>query len=185
MATRGTRRDYEDFLLILYFGPDALTEPMKAIVRRAYLDFARTIHATRQQGDPYNKGATSLRADLEVLRNSPSSTEQDSFDQWHERTCESLKNAYAHAGYSDFTVGQAQKWTNMTFKYIYTFGPHRLSGFDSFYEYCHVPIDNIMMAIIYIATAIYWWYAASQLGGSHVDRRQPDFPQSRSRSRMA
>jgi hypothetical protein len=45
----------------------------------------------------------------------------------------------------DFFVGQAQKWVNMTMKYIFTVGEQRIPGFDLVYTYCHVPLDNILL----------------------------------------
>jgi hypothetical protein len=41
--------------------------------------------------------------------------------------------------------GHAQKWLNMTFKYIYVMGKQRISGFDRLYDLCHVPLDNILI----------------------------------------
>jgi hypothetical protein len=43
-------------------------------------------------------------------------------------------------------VGQAQKWVNMTFKYIFTLGEQRLLGFQPFYSQCHIPLDKILIA---------------------------------------
>jgi hypothetical protein len=45
--------------------------------------------------------------------------------------------------------GQAQKWLNMTFKYVYVMGEHRLPGFIHLYDLCHVPLDNILMNRLY------------------------------------
>ncbi|MEO0969867.1 MAG: hypothetical protein AAFX80_16435, partial [Cyanobacteria bacterium J06639_18] len=67
------------------------------------------------------------------------------FDNWHEDTCEKLISIYTHNGYSRFTVGQAQKWINMTFKYIFTYGEQRVAGFGNAYPYCHVPIDQTVL----------------------------------------
>jgi hypothetical protein len=37
---------------------------------------------------------------------------------------------------------QAQKWLNMSFKYIYAL---RLRGFGRLYDLCHVPLDRILI----------------------------------------
>jgi len=42
-------------------------------------------------------------------------------------------------------MGQAQKWLNMALKYVYVFGESRLPGYEAFYRFCHVPIDNIAL----------------------------------------
>jgi hypothetical protein len=69
---------------------------------------------------------------------------QSSFDEWHENLCTKLKAAYSDGGYSAFTDGQGQKWISMTFKYLYVFGEGRCQGYEQFYKFCHVPIDNII-----------------------------------------
>jgi hypothetical protein len=66
------------------------------------------------------------------------------FDSWHKITCERLISLFDRHGHHLF-VGQAQKWVNMTTKYIFTVGEQRVSGFDSVYLYCHVPFDNILL----------------------------------------
>ena len=52
---------------------------------------------------------------------------------------------YKKHGFSKFAVGQAQKWINMTFKYIYTMGSKRLPGYSKNYKYCHVPLDSAVL----------------------------------------
>jgi hypothetical protein len=42
-------------------------------------------------------------------------------------------------------LGHAQKWLNMTFKYIYVMGEQRVSSFGHLYDLCHVPLDNILI----------------------------------------
>ncbi len=71
---------------------------------------------------------------------------QSDFDNWHRETCQTLTTLYEHYSYNQLFVGQAQKWINMTFKYIFTIGESRLPGFESFYQHCHIPIDNIIVA---------------------------------------
>lgn len=43
-----------------------------------------------------------------------------------------------------FTIGQAQKWLNMTFKYLHLL---EYEAIDKIYEYCHIPIDSYMLNI--------------------------------------
>jgi hypothetical protein len=73
------------------------------------------------------------------------------FDKWHECCCKKLLDTYA--GYLrtgrniGFTIGTAQKWVNMTFKYIYThyrvnnndFG---ITDFEKYFTYCHMALDR-------------------------------------------
>ena len=70
----------------------------------------------------------------------------DSFDAHHRNACERLCELYAAHGFDCFVVGQAQKWLNMSLKYVFVFGEQRLSGFARSYPLGHVPIDNIILA---------------------------------------
>ncbi len=81
---------------------------------------------------------------LIAIRNSRAPTQQK-FDDWHQEACKRLADIYRECGYQWFAVGQAQKWLNMTFKYIYVMGEQRLPGFDHLYDFCHVPLDNILI----------------------------------------
>ena len=135
--------DQADFLLRLYFGPgeDAL---LRAI-RKAHQDFSRTVHGIGEHPDARPKATELLRVEITKLSGNPEIATQDAFDSWHRRLCESLCGAYASAGYGKFTIGQAQKWINMTLKYVFVFGKTRLTGYEAFYRLCHVPIDNIIL----------------------------------------
>jgi hypothetical protein len=66
--------------------------------------------------------------------------QQADFDTWHRGTCEKLIAVYG--GTFPFHAGQAQKWINMTLKYVYTIGEGRIPGFAPAYPLCHAPLDN-------------------------------------------
>ena len=51
---------------------------------------------------------------------------QRDFDRWHEAACTKLQTLYHDHGFTDFSVGQAQKWLNMSLKYVFTLGQDRL-----------------------------------------------------------
>jgi hypothetical protein len=95
LPIRATRDNYEDYLLVLYFGRNALVGPIDACIRRAYLDFNRTIRGIGQLPDAFDKAAVTVSASLERLRQRASETDQDSFDFWHQDTCNVLKSIYA------------------------------------------------------------------------------------------
>lgn len=130
------------FVRRLYFGRDG--DPLRLATRRAYLDFSRTLHgiakypAARQRADEFM-----YRTLSELAKQDDAS--QEFFDAWHEKAVTDLCAIYRGAGYTDFHIGQAQKWINMTLKYVYVFGESCLPGFAKFYGYCHVPIDNIIL----------------------------------------
>ena len=142
-----TRADYENYLVAVYFGlnPDLLI----ACIKRAYRDFNRTLHGfgSFENGrEIYSQAVRLLKeslADLKSTSANPMSAEV--FDNWHKKTCERLISHFDGHGYH-LCFGQAQKWINMTMKYIFTVGETRISGFGSFYSFCHVPIDIILLA---------------------------------------
>ena len=139
-----TRKDYEDYLLLLYFGRSE--NHLESCQDRAYRDFSRTLHGLRsvETGSVlYLQARAALGQSLRCLA-STNSVMQEQFDNWHEKTCEQLAEIYNQHSHRLF-VGQAQKWINMTFKYVFTFGEERLPGFTHLYPYCHVPLDNIFI----------------------------------------
>jgi len=141
MSSILTRLDYEDFLIHVYFGPPA-NHPLKAYWRRAYRDFNRTLHGISD--DVHQKAEEALNHVLLSVKEMAAPT-QAQFDSWHRDACATLAATCRECGYPSFFVGQAQKWLNMTFKYIYVMGEKRLTGFQHLYGLCHVPLDNILM----------------------------------------
>ncbi|AYO14210.1 hypothetical protein D0812_07220 [Vibrio owensii] len=144
MNTTITQDDWKDYLFKLYFGKQ---EPLVACVERAYRDFNRTLHdfAKLENKEEVKESATNLIvASFKSIKTSKISC-QSEFTEWHKNLCYQLKEVYEKGNYRDFHIGQAQKWINMTFKYIYTHGNTYLSGYDFLYKFCHVPIDNILL----------------------------------------
>jgi len=70
---------------------------------------------------------------------------QELFDASHKETCFILCTIYAKGGWPMFSIGQAQKWINMAFKYAFVLGEQRLPGFLNLFEFCHVPLDNVIL----------------------------------------
>jgi len=69
---------------------------------------------------------------------------QDDFDRWHETKCAELVKAFRDILNHQLHIGQAQKWINMTLKYLFALGENRIKGISRNYEYFHFPIDNII-----------------------------------------
>jgi len=144
-----SRFDYEDFLVYLYFGATPNSDHLRCCIDRAYLDFSRTLHgmgkhpasqALRQQ----ISGA--IRTIFADVQSAPAAlSHQAAFDTWHQATCERLAELFRQQGYQRLFVGQAQKWVNMTFKYIFTMGEQRLPGYQPLYSMCHAPLDSILV----------------------------------------
>jgi hypothetical protein len=139
------RSDHADFLTRVYFGRAERAEDwLRACWRRAYRDFNRTLHGVSRNQDVYWRAEEALSQMLASVRSMNTPT-QLQFDEWHREACIGLSATCKESFYSSLFVGQAQKWLNMTFKYIYVLGEERLSGFHHLYDLCHVPLDNIMI----------------------------------------
>lgn len=132
-----------DFALRLYFGPEP--DFVKQCVRRAYLDLSRTAHGIEHAHEQRVHAAVKLREWIGALAASEVDWNQAGFDEWHRRVCLDLIQLVQAKDYTGFTIGQAQKWLNMSLKYIYIYGEERIPGYQKLYSYCHVPIDNIVM----------------------------------------
>ena len=141
-----TRADYENYLISLYFGSDQ--DLLKACINRAYRDFNRTLRGFgkfENVDEIYSQAISFLKDSLESLKSlSTSQVTAEVFDNWHKLTCERIISLFDSHGYHLF-VGQAQKWVNMTLKYIFTVGDRRIPGFEAAYHHCHVPLGNIIL----------------------------------------
>ncbi|MHB0988051.1 MAG: hypothetical protein ACYC3P_05205 [Bellilinea sp.] len=142
-----TRTDYENYLVYLYFGSDQ--DLLKVCINRAYRDFNRTMHGFgkfEKAGQLYDAAVILLKESLDSLKSlaSINSMTAEIFDNWHKTTCEKIISLFDEKGFHLF-VGQAQKWVNMTLKYIFTIGEQRIEGFNFSYPFCHVPLDNVLL----------------------------------------
>lgn len=82
------------------------------------------------------------------------SFENSDFDEWHEVKCEEIINfmnnsidkSNTEILNESFTIGQAQKWVNMTLKYLWLLDalPQNIGEKD-----LHVPIDSYIIEIAY------------------------------------
>ena len=141
-----------EFLAILAF--NETKDTMEAACIRAYRDMCRTIRRT----DGYKFSALSANTKI-AMRIAVSQTikkrlsrmeitnlDQNYFDNWHKKTCETIKNVFAKKignGWK-LSYGQAQKWLNMTLKYLYVlsynFTPNQLACF-------HAPLDSYIFEV--------------------------------------
>lgn len=138
-----SQKDFEDFFIRTYFG--AYEDYIDACIQRAYLDFNRTLHGMAKldlKGELFEKSKINLRFKIDKLKDQK--LDQNLFNSWHYETCCELKKIYANYSYP-FYIGQAQKWVNMTLKYMFALREERVTGFMETYQYCHIHIDNIML----------------------------------------
>lgn len=131
----------EEFYIKLYF--DSSVDFDYKGIKRAYLDFSRTLYKKEESKEETDEERRKKRKETEdflrdkllVLISSPISS-QDEFDESHKRLTDELI-----AFWPKLTIGQAQKWINMTLKYWLLFGGKRIQSIELNSMYFHIPID--------------------------------------------
>jgi hypothetical protein len=140
-----SREDYFDFLIRCYFGEGQ--DALQLCVRRAYLDLNRTLHGFAGHSTAGQLRETAhQRVAEKVAALKHEAASQQAFDSWHRKACLDLRGHYRKGGFEVFSHGQAQKWLNMTLKYVFAMGESRLPGYLSYYSFAHIPIDNVFVA---------------------------------------
>ena len=104
-----------DFLICCYFGQSK--DLLKAAIDRAYLDMARTLKFK----DITEKDKFKTRYDASELISEKIKEFNKPFNTWHGETIVELKKRYEPIMSDRMTDGQAQKWLNMTIKYLFVF----------------------------------------------------------------
>ena len=131
-------KDALDFLKAMCVG--AYDDPYEAASNRAYRDLNRTIRYQTMLSDVREKLRQNttelLREEITWMMNNVAT--QETFDSWHFNVCTRIRGCFRDAGI-EFYYGQAQKWLNMTVKYLYVIGNEEL---DAVFQYLHIPIDN-------------------------------------------
>ena len=132
---------------------DFFTDDIIALaITKAYRDLMRTIRgfARNPQHDAIIKNARqTLHASITDMLSAEIHT-QSEYDELHKIACYEL---IASFGEQKFTVGQAQKWINMTLKYLHLLD---YSKVQNVYEFCHVPIDSYMLNITNYVMSDVW-----------------------------
>ena len=128
----------EDFLITLYFNTSEGFED--AGLKRAYLDFNRTLKIKdgnkKRREEKRLISQDYLKKELLTLISSPI-TSQTEFDQKHKKMCLDLID-----NWDELSIGQAQKWINMTLKYWLLFGEKRINNIEKNAVFFHIPIDS-------------------------------------------
>jgi hypothetical protein len=137
--------DWDDFVAVCYFGRDG--DWLDRCIWRAYLDMNRTLRGLDKLGEGHLEWKTAmlrvLRDRLMMLSGEHAWT-QLSFDAWHHESVDALRGVSSERGFP-LSVGQSQKWINMSIKYAIALGERRLPGFHYVYNVAHVALDNIVL----------------------------------------
>ncbi len=137
-----------DTLFFMFFGEcidnldkKGLEEQAHICAVKAYRDVCRTIKYDGTDSALIEEAKNSV---LAIISKSVKNLQDDSidFDEWHRELCEKIKNSFNEIiGKAIFHIGQAQKWVNMTLKYL------RLMGIDfgDIDKNMHIPVDNYII----------------------------------------
>lgn len=152
-----------EFFKYSYFGN--LKDPIEAASNRAYRDMCRTLDFEDIDENDKKNFKKEVKAIFKnIMKNKDKNQNikniknQDEFDIWHHRICNNIieksekiekikKNNEGKEEKIQFTYGQAQKWVNMTIKYLYMLEVEEYS-FDNVIKWLHIPIDNYIFKAV-------------------------------------
>ena len=129
--------EIERFLLQCLFR--GLDDTYGLSMNRAYLDLCRTLRiADKDKAEKARRGAEKdLRKEAHAIL-AAGCANQDQYDSWHFNICEKLVKRYKPSG-CVLTLGHAQKWVNMTMKYLCVFKDVQAIAM---LPYLHAPLDS-------------------------------------------
>lgn len=148
--TKLSEKDYNLFYKSVLYGN--VNDTIETSIRVAYRDLCRTITGFAKNelhSQIYETAKNLLYSEIKSLFNKNIKNQSD-FDKWHKDCCDKLIIIF---GEQTFYYGQAQKWINMTLKYI-SMLEHNLV--KKVYEYCHIPIDNYILNVVDYSFAVAW-----------------------------
>lgn len=177
-----------EFLVHCFFSPDKNEDILAVAIRKAYSDATRqkaynflfSEKNLKNLCNNENLEIKELSSDLKATSKSNKETattiirdritalkkvnpDKNNYDDWHEDLCDALVDQYKTVSVNNtrfFTYGNAQKWVNMTMKYLYLFD---VLYFESDYkkmndyygefhdcisgmaQFFHVPIDRFVL----------------------------------------
>lgn len=136
------------FYRVCLFGSES--NVYKAAADRAYRDLCRTIKfKDKDNKDKNNECRNSVNELIVEKIKNLSDANQGAYDKFHFELCEKIIEEYRKRDVAELTYGQAQKWVNMTMKYLCVLSEGNFTGefewLGRFYPYLHVPIDSIIL----------------------------------------
>lgn len=147
-----------DFLLYSYFGitSDSEKEELSnAALEKAYFDATQQgAFNTLVPKEKRESVSTAHDNALKILKDQLENCTFKEYDEWHHTTCMAVCDKYDEQRLNCFTYGNAQKWVNMTMKYLYLFDSLGLGNspiiFDDGMAQClHVPVDSFIIESVW------------------------------------
>jgi len=142
-----TSQDYTSYLLSLWFPGEG--DIIDQCVARAYRDISLTLRGITkvENREALLKEVVGIARDrLVALADLGTDMQaQTQYDAWHRASCEALVAAFGRYGYTGFRIGQAQRWLNLSQRYLYAMGEDRAPGYGDIYPLCHIPLDTTLL----------------------------------------
>ncbi len=125
-----------------------VSDPFRASLDRAFLDFARTIHYPNSTKNVEKRAWRENVYNQLFQKNSsfyPNVNTQNEFNCWHKESCLVVIDSFRISNIKTLlTYGQAQKWLNMALKYLFLID----SDFPlSIIPFLHTSIDNVILDV--------------------------------------
>ena len=148
----------KQFLMVCLFGDKYKTslndeEKIGLAINRGYRDFCRTIRCGKEwnakieldipKGDErkeYYAINNSRGRASKLIKEAIESNQFNDYYTWHSKLCDKLSNK--KDGAIGYTYGQAQKWVNMTMKYLLILNYNPV---EDIIDKLHIPLDSIII----------------------------------------
>lgn len=135
----------KNFYRICVFGTEKNNE--KAAANRAYRDMCRTIRFEKGVSQKLKNDCRTRVVKLieTVIKKCNSIDTVEKFDEFHDSLCSCIIDYYDNQTIAEITYGQAQKWVNMTMKYLCVLYEGQCDWLNKIYSFLHIPIDSIIL----------------------------------------
>ena len=158
-----------EFLVFTYFGidfNDDFDTILKSTIKVAYNDATmqgayNALEKENAEEIDYNEVAQELEKAIKKLLNDNS----NSYEQWHKDICKELVECYEKVTSNNknpaFSYGNAQKWVNMTMKYLYILSEifhdfNKDHNFENYYDIIQklykelqMPVDSFIIESVW------------------------------------
>lgn len=133
------------FYRICVFGTEENNE--KAAANRAYRDMCRTIRFEKGVSQMLKNDCRTRVVELieTEIKNCNSIDTLEKYDEFHDSLCLRIIDCYDNQTIAEITYGQAQKWVNMTMKYLCVLYEGQCDWLNKIYSFLHIPIDSIIL----------------------------------------
>lgn len=171
MGNNILEKEAADFFRYSYFGITSKDKEEDIIIKcaqKAYLDLCRTLTFKESLDEKKNEEQRHkfrgeickiIKKEIDILLTS----NKTNFDKEHKKACNAIKAAVKkYKILNTFSDGQAQKWLNMTLKYMWLLGI-REDKFKNIKSVMHIPVDSIILEAI-------WHEELEESNNSQIDK---------------